>query len=144
MRHINRLQPQGTPQAYKTFQIVQPLATHFRPATCAEVDCPAHTSGWKSVIDESTDLGKQQAHYIRNVAGRRYTEGRAAAITTFTFEAGQQCFRPHQTPLERDPIHIVKDGDWRASQNPHQLRGDDWVDSFQNHQDQLKTRLERG
>jgi len=145
MRQTNRIQPAGPAQAYRTFQVLAPFSTHFRPATCAEIDCPAYLNGWNTVIDESADLGKTQAHYIRNQSGRRYTEVREAALTTFTFEAGQECFREHQARMDRPEIYLVKDGDWRMSQNPRRhANADDWLDDFSNHQDQLKTRMERG
>lgn len=145
MRPQNRVQPAGPAQAYRTYQVVAPVSTHFRPATCDEVTCPNQANGWRTIIDESTDLGKQQAHYVRNTSGRRYTETREAALTTFTFEAGQLCFREHQVRIDRPEIYIVKDGDWRRSQNPRQhANAGDWVDDFRTHQDQLITRLERG
>lgn len=146
MDFLNRIQPQGPAQAYKTYQLLQPLATHFRAATCAEVDCPAYLHGWKTVIDESTELGQQQAHYITHDSGRRYVRQpiNGDGPVTYVFEAGQQCFRQHREPLEREPLAIVKDGDWRASQNVRHLRPDDWVDDFSNHQDKLHTQLERG
>ena len=146
-QHLNRIQPQGPAQAYKTYQLLQPLATHFRPATCEEVDCPAYLHGWKTVIDESTELGQRQAHYIRDESDRRYQRDPVVfgqGPVTYMFEAGQRCFRQHREPLEREPLALVKDGDWRMSQNPRQLSPDDWVDDFQNHQDRLHTQQERG
>ena len=146
-QHLNRIQPQGPAQAYKTYQLLQPLATHFRPATCEEVDCPAYLHGWKTVIDESTELGQRQAHYIRDESDRRYQRDPVVfgqGPVTYMFEAGQRCFRQHHEPLEREPLALVKDGDWRMSQNPRQLSPDDWVDDFQNHQDRLHTQQERG
>ena len=144
MTQLNRIDPQGKPQDYRTYQLLQPLATHFRVATCEEADCQPHLHGWISTFDESTELGQRQAHYVRNASGRRYTEVRSAALTTFTFEAGQRCFRQHHEPLEREPLAIVKDGDYRMSSNPRHLRPDDWVDDFANHQDRLNTQRERG
>lgn len=143
---LNRIEPQGPAQAYKTYQLLQPLATHFRLATCVEVDCQAYLHGWKTVIDESTELGQRQAHYITHESGRRYVREpiNSDGPVTYVFEAGQQCFAQHQQPLEREPLAIVKDGDWRMSQNPRQLRTEDWVDDFQIHQDKLHTQLERG
>ena len=147
MHGLNRLQPQGSAQDYKTYQLLQPLATHFRPATCEEVGCPAYLHGWKTVIDESTELGQRQAHYVIHDSGRRFVREPVMSgqgPVTYTFEAGQQCFRQHHEPLEREPLAIVKDGDWRASTNARHLRPDDWVDDFANHQDRLNTQRERG
>lgn len=150
MRPINRVTPLGNPMAYKTFAITQPLATHWRPGTCAEVECGPHQHGWATTVDESTDLGRRQAYFITSRSGRRFTEARnEAGLTVFTFEAGQTCFAAdkHHVPLERPVNHFVWGGDWRVKPSRHDLktmRGQDWVESFQAHQDRLKTTLERG
>jgi len=144
-----RLQPQLPAGSMKTYQVLAPKATHFRRATCAEVDCANYLNGWKTPIDESTDLGKKQAHYIRNSQGRHFTEDRniAPGITMFIFEAGQTCFSEHQVRLDKPEIYLVKGGDWRG--NPTGMKREhvnagDWVDDFANHQDQLATRLNQG
>lgn len=145
MRPTTRIQPLGPAQAYKTYQVLAPLSTHFRSASCAEVDCPAHLNGWSTTVDMTTELGQQQADYIRRHSGRHFTGDIVGNLVTFTFAAGQECFREHHLPLDRPAIFLVKDGDWRMSQNPRQhTNADDWVDDFANHQDALKTRLERG
>lgn len=145
MRALNRVQPVGPPSAYKTFTVLQPLATHFRPATCAEVDCPNYLNGWKTEVDTSTELGAAQADYIRHRAGRAFVESAdRLPVVTFLFHAGQPCFAEHHEPLERPPIHIVRNGDWRAGDNVREVRPDDWVDDFQNHQARLADQIERG
>lgn len=148
MRPVFRPEPALPASAMKTYGIVAPKSTHYRPATCVEVDCPNHLNGWQTVVDESTDLGQAQGHYIRNEAGRRYTEAREAALTTFTFEAGQQCFREHEARLDRPEIYVVRDGDWRG--NPRgtgpRIHKDPqgWIDDFGEHQERLADRLGRG
>jgi hypothetical protein len=150
MRPVNRITPAMPVGAYKTYALSQPLATHFRPATCAEADCGPHRNGWATTVDESTELGQRQAHYIRKQSGRRHVEHRdEAGLTVFTFEAGQPCFQAdkHRVPLERPVNHYTWGGDWRATPTRHDvrpMRGEDWVDDFANHQDKLKTALERG
>ena len=32
------------------FRVSQPLATHWREASCREVDCPHHVLGWQTVV----------------------------------------------------------------------------------------------
>lgn len=152
MRPINRIQPLMGAMSYKTYAITQPLATHFRIGTCAEAECGPYLNGWASLIDETTELGQRQAYYIRKRSGRRFVEHRNdAGLTVFTFAAGQSCFasdsQAHRVPLERPVNHYTWGGDWRVNPNRHDvrpMRGDDWVDSFANHQDKLKTILERG
>lgn len=142
-----RLQPQMSPQAYKTYQITAPRATHYRKGTCEEAECQQYRNGWITRIDEVTDLGARQARYIRKQSGRKFTEARSpVGLTTFSFPAGQSCFKEHQVPLERDPLYVVKQGDYRAYSGTPMLhkRPDDWVDDFANHQDKIKTAIERG
>lgn len=161
MHEPNRIQPRLPASGMKTYALAAPLASHWRPATCEEVDCPSYLQGWKTIVDEATELGQRQAAYVRSeclddaqanrpaVGGRRrYREAREAGLTVFTFEAGQRCFAAHQQPLEREPLYLVRGGDWRG--NPRgeparrHVRPDDWVDDFAEHQQHLADRLERG
>lgn len=148
MNGLFRIEPQMPPEAYKTYTVAMPLATHWRPATCAEVGCKAYLYGWRTIVDERTELGQRQAHYIRHDRSRRHSEERQPdGVTAFTFGAGQTCFREHKTRLGRPQRYIVRGGDWRG--NPRgeireHVRGDDFVEDFAEHQDKLATRLERG
>jgi hypothetical protein len=148
MRPINRPTPQLPAQAMKTYQLVAPITTHYRSATCSEVACPAHQQGWSTLVDETTPLGRRQAAYIRIQAGRQFTEERTPEGTTFAFPAGQRCFRPHQVSLEREPLYIVRDGDWRGNPRgtkPRQhTRAENWVEDFATHQQTLADRLGQG
>lgn len=149
MREVNRAAPLLGVADVKTYEIAAPASTHWRVGTCAEAVCGAHLNGWRTVVDESTELGQGQAYYIRKQSGRKYVEypGRDG-LTAFEFEAGQTCFRPHQVRIERPEIFLVKDGDHRG--NPRgtatriHSRPADWVDDFANHQNALSDRLERG
>lgn len=140
-----RVEPQLPVGAVKTYTVAAPLATHFRPATCEEVDCAHWRDGWRTVVDESTDLGAAQAAYIRGQSGRRFVEHREGAAAVFVFEPGQRCFAAHQLPLERDPLLIVRMGDWRGY-GPARVhrRPEDWVDDMQVSLDKVRDRHERG
>lgn len=148
MQQPFRLEPKMPVQAYKTYQIAAPVATHYRRGRCEEVDCSHQAGGWASPIDESTALGQQQAWYIRNQAGRRFVEDRnqMPGVTLFVFEPGQQCFAEHQVPLDRPALYIVRGGDWRGNPTGDLVRRrpDEWVDDFAAHQDKLATELEKG
>lgn len=144
---ITRIEPAAPPEAYRSFQILAPLNSHWRPATCEQAGCIPYREGWVTRVDEGTDLGKGQAYYIRNQSGRRYREERHASMTTFRFEPGQPCFRykDHRVPLERPSLFVVRDGDWRASQNRRvHASAEDWVDEFANHQDQIADLRQKG
>ncbi len=142
-------------QAYKTYSVHAPERTHRRPATCAEVDCQHYLCGWQTAVDESTELGQRQAHYIRHDRSRRHAESREpTGLTVFAFAPGQPCFTNpptgpgHSIPLERPPLFVVRDGDWRGNPlgTPTRIhtRAEDWVDDFASHQDRLKTAIEKG
>jgi hypothetical protein len=142
-----RIDPLRPAAAYRTFQVRQPLASHFRAATCAEVDCRAYAHGWRTQIDVSTELGARQANYIRMHSGRSFTATEAGTLVTFTFPAGQQCFARHHTSLERPAVFVVHGGDWRGDprrETPVLRTPDDWLDQFANHQQQLADRIQEG
>jgi hypothetical protein len=143
-RKLTRIAPKGPPQGYQTYQAAAPLSTHWRPATCAEVDCAHHARGWATTVIAGSD----DEALIRR-AGRAFTTERVeGGFLRFTFHAGQPCFavHRHRVPLERDPLFVVRGGDWRANTGliRRHTRGADWVDDFATHQDQLITRLGRG
>lgn len=149
MRQVTRIMPGLPAQAYKTYQIIAPPATHWRPATCEEAECGAYERGWRTLVDETSELGQRQAHYIRSLSGRRFVEARnAEGLTEFVFEAGQRCFAQHQVPLEREPFYFVRGGDWRGNPSgvqPYQhARGEHWVEDFAEHQARLNDAIERG
>lgn len=145
---MNRIEPLMAAQFYKSYSIRAPLATHYRPGTCDEAECTAYNSGWRTLVDEGTDLGQRQANYIRRESGRKFTEEKTpAGLTDFVFEAGQKCFAPHQVPVGRPEIYIERGGDFRG--NPRgdyrrHVRPADWVESFAEHQDKIAAASRRG
>jgi hypothetical protein len=153
MTQLNRIEPLGPASAYKTYSVAAPRSTHFRTATCKEVECDGYRFGFAAVIDETTELGQGQAYYIRKESGRRFREERLPdGRTMFTFEAGQQCFRSgdtaHMIRLDKPEIYVVRDGDWRGNPRGTEARqhhsADDWIDDMANHQDAIATRIQRG
>lgn len=144
-----RLPPKLEPADMKTYEILAPAATHWRPAACEDVQCDAFMKGWRTIVDETTDLGKGQAYYIRKSSGRKFQESRdAAGLTVFEFSAFQRCFRQHKERTDKPELFIVREGDYRG--NPRGTRARqharpaDWVDDFAGHQQALHDRLDRG
>ncbi len=142
MRPIHRIVPKLPPAAYKTYAVSSPVSTHTRVGTCDEAGCLARAHGWQTAVDETTDLGQRQAHYIRSVAGRRYVERRTeVGLTAFTFEAGQICFATHRVSLQRPEFYTVRGGDWRGNPlgTPARVHSsaDSWVDDFATHQERI-------
>lgn len=143
----NRFAPRLPVTAVKSYELRSPLATHWRDATCAEVDCPAHAHGWVTTVDVATELGRQQANYIRLHSGRHFTAEETGTLVAFTFPAGQTCFAQHKVPLGRPEFYRVVGGDWRG--NPrgevrNHANAADWQDDFANHQDKLATEAQKG
>ena len=135
-------------QLMRTYQIAQPLQTHYREAGCAEVACPAHAAGWRMGYDLTDPERRAAARWIRDTSGRSYTyellEGGTKII--FTFPAGQQCFKKHRVPLEREPFYVVRAGDFRGNPDGQRIRhrADTFIDAWENDLDKLNTRREQG
>lgn len=142
-----RIEPKLPASAVKTYAIHAPISTHYRKASCQEVDCEAYAQGWATRIDPTTELGKRQLNYIRLKSGRAFHDVTTidTPIVTLIFNAGQQCFAGHQVPLEREPFYVVRDGDFRGNPRgttPRKMSAPDWTDDFANHQNTIATALE--
>lgn len=138
-----RIQPNLPAGDYNTYAYKRKSDTVFA-ATCQQVGCEAYAHGWECHIDESTDLGKAQAHYIRHESGRTFKEGKTAAdITVFRFEPYQRCFADHKTVAES---FAVLHGDWRENKGVvrRHVNGRDWAEDFGEHQEKLADRIEKG
>jgi hypothetical protein len=146
MQRMNRIEPQGRVQDYKTYQIVSPLSTHWEPATCAQVDCPEYLGGWRMRIE---GLPPEMVHAART-SGRKYTELEVTADEHWlVFEAGQPCFRAplHRRLLDKQEIYIARDGDYRGNPTGHvrkHTRPEFWVEDFSEHQDRLARQIQQG
>lgn len=149
MDTLFRLPPRLPAAAYRTYQVAAPIATHWRPASCAEVDCEDYLRGWTTVVDERVELGQRQANYIRHDRSRRSVEQRRPDGTTaFWFEAGQRCFgRQHRVRLDRPELYVARDGDWRGNPTGWVRRhtsAADWVEDFGEHQLRVAVQVRRG
>jgi hypothetical protein len=130
----------------KTYGVRAPLETHWVRVSCAEFECKVSAQGWITEVDENTDLGKRQANYIRNHAGRHFQWSRENGLTQFVFPPGEQCFTEHRVHAERQDIFLVRGGDWRGQVGEVKIHKnpEDWVEDFATHQDAIRSRLERG
>ena len=144
MQSVNRIDPAMPVGAYQTYSITSPRDVQMR-AACEQVGCAAWARGWESVIDERTDLGKEQAAYIRTQSGRTFRDmKRGDGLTVFRFESGQRCFAEHRT---RPEIYLVRDGDWRGNPTGRQRqhsRAADWVEDFGEHQQRIADQQQKG
>lgn len=147
MRQLYRIHPKLGPEDYKTYQIAAPKNTHFRQATCKEVECEGYVKGFKTIVPGDSP----QASYIRGASGRKFTETKQPdQLVEFVFPPGQQCFRSadHRVSLEREPFYIVRDGDYRG--NPRgtepvvHKKAEYWVEDFATHQQGVADVRQRG
>lgn len=144
-----RFDPKLPVHAMKTYALVQPLRTHTREVTCREVECRGYRLGFSITCDVKSELGQRQAYYIRMHSGRAYTQARQpnTSLVTFTFKPGQQCFATHRVPVWREPLYVVRGGDWRGNPRGERMTHAapaHWVDDFATHQDRLHTVQQRG
>ncbi|MCZ4602914.1 hypothetical protein O3S80_03835 [Streptomyces sp. Lzd4kr] len=134
--------PRMPVQAYQTWS-VKSRPDKAVKTVCERVGCVAWRTGWESVIDESTQLGRDQAAYIRG-SGRTFREQRnGVGLTVFRFESGQRCFAEHSTMPEK---YVVRGGDWRGTVGPLRVhkRASDWVEHVQEHMGRLLDERAKG
>jgi hypothetical protein len=142
-----RMKPKMAPKAYRSFEVHNPLTTHYRKVSCKDMECQHHLAGWSSTVDVTTGQGQTWARAIR-ASGRRFTVVRDGAHLTFHFPAGQSCFQsPHQVPLGRPEIFVVRDGDWRANPTGRvdkNIRPAEFVERMAENLDTLTGGIQRG
>lgn len=143
-------------EAVKTYSIVQPMETHFRVATCQEVNCSNFVNGFKVHVEKLMSMyGPEQGSgilHMMRTSGKKFTEMAISPGQTWVeFEAGQSCFDGdqgrHRLNLSRPPLFVVRGGDWRGNPRGEQrthTSGADWADDMQNHRDKLLGAVERG
>jgi hypothetical protein len=133
-----RIVPALGPAAYVTYSIASPIATHTRPATCEEVNCPAYLSGW------TTRAPADLVPVVQSSGRRPAAVTRDGAETVFTFAPGTECFRSstHRVSLDRPEVFLRRGGDWRgnpAGLSPYRhARPGDWVEDFAEHQARIE------
>ncbi len=143
------IKPLAGPQNYKSYTMRAPLRTHWRPASCEEVDCAAYINGFVTTVDLSTDLGQKQYDYLSHDKSRSFHMQRVnMTLVKFVYGPGNRCFNGmHRTAVGRPPRLLVVGGDWRG--NPRgdlrvHKRLEDWVDDSRNHLDKIATLVQRG
>lgn len=130
--------PHAGVEMYKTYQIAQPVDTHFRQASCAEVECANYQNGWITKVPIDSDFER----LVRS-SGRRWAAVRQeGGEMVFTFAPGTPCFQEsqHRVSLERPALFIVKDGDFRGNPTGFQrqhTKPEFWVEDFAEHQERV-------
>jgi hypothetical protein len=135
--------PASHPGNYQTYRIAFGSDVVIRDA-CELVRCEAWQFGWQSTFDETTELGKAQAIYVRHHSGREFREQRTqAGLTVFTFPPHQRCFAEHRTTPN---FFTVRAGDHRANYGliRRHTNGRDWAEDFGEHQQHLADEHQKG
>lgn len=129
-------------EAYQTWS-VKSRPDQRVVAVCERVGCPRWRTGWESVIDESTDLGRSQAAFIRGSRRTFREQKNGLGLTVFRFEPYQRCFEDHQTMPEK---YLVRGGDHRAAVGQVRVhtRAADWVEHVQQHMGRLLDEQAKG
>jgi hypothetical protein len=143
---LSRIKPALPAAAFKSYSMRYPLRTHWRKASCAEVECDQYRLGWDSVCDISTELGRRQYDYMHSDRTRSFTETRVGpTLVKFPYGPGNKPFagpqHEHRVKIGRPPLMLVTGGDWRG--NPRgteplvHKNAENWADDFATHQDRL-------
>lgn len=126
----------------KNYVLLAPLATHWRPATCQEVECAAWTTGWELVFPDGPDRAERVA-YVRADrvrAKREFLRADGAIVFRFGPEtptyAGDGKHNQHRVRIDRPELFAVREpGAARLTLHRGRENGAvDWVDDFANNQ----------
>lgn len=133
------------------FNIQSPLATHWREATCEEVDCEPYRTGWRLRYDTLTP----ELQYTATHTGRHYTtfttdfdpdtqEFYNPPATFLVFEAGQPCFnsRHHRLPVGRPEVYRTLNEQDRST--VLHTSPQSWVDQCGEHVEKIVDIIKRG
>lgn len=145
----NRITPALSADMMQTYEILAPKETHWRRASCSEVDCQQAERGWKMILDLTTDLGQRQARYIKHQSGRQYEiADQRDGLVTLIFRGGQECFQEHKIRTDRPEVYRVRPGDHRGNPRGQKARvhtkPEHWIEDFQENTARLTQLKERG
>lgn len=119
--------------------IDSPIATHWRRATCEEVDCAKHRTGYRIRVDA---LAEADLDAIRQ-SNRPFTVLDVAEGETYwVFPPGTPCFEAslHQVPVGRPELYVVRDrGEVRRYD-----RADQWAEDCATHTTKIVDKIKEG
>jgi len=98
------------PKQVEHWALKAPIGSHFRPATCEEVNCDDYTHGWDTLIPPTLP-GQQLVAMIREVyqPGQYTVTQDELGGTVYRFAAGTPCLRRvrHRIRSERDYLYLA-------------------------------------
>lgn len=133
------------PEAFTTFGMRAPVATHFIELPCKVAQCRRYLHGWTTTLDP-----KREEHlvFIQHIvggrSGRRWSHGENTpeGYLTFVFPPGQPCFKNshHRRDEDVPELYVVRGGDFRTpirAREFKQMAFDNWVEAFDRNQSAL-------
>lgn len=145
-RPLNRVEPKLPASAMRSHLILAPEQTHFRAATCEEIQCPQFLKGYGVPLK---DIDAEDLGLLRSFIETYKLKASRVEIKDgewhLWFEAGQRCLRAstHRMRIEKPEIFVVRDGDHRGNPlgtDPIIFSGADaWADSLQTNLDKLRS-----
>ncbi|MCK9929427.1 hypothetical protein MXD62_19960 [Frankia sp. Mgl5] len=152
------------PRWIQRYEVHAPLGSHWRhatckevdcrsvrPARCEEVDCPNYHNGWRTIVPDGAHAD------LARTSGRQFIELPAeGGLIEFRFGPGQQCFARHAAlggpcptkdkhlvQLGKPGLYVLRQGDRRFGNAPvRQFTGrsapEDWRDHFSEHQEKVQ------
>lgn len=147
MRPLARVPEKGPAHLYETFSIRAPKPTHWRDATCEEVDCQYMARGFRLSVDETKQVGQANAAKLRKDPQRSPKEYRDEfGMTIFEYPSGTRCMGKHTKRLDLPEIFTVRGGDHRGNPKRTPVRthtkAEFWVEEFAEVQDKINKALE--
>ena len=116
-------------QRTNKFEANWPSRTHWRKATCQEVDCSHYVNGWVTRVVP----GSPQDLYIRGDTERQHKLERGEEFNFYTFDPGQRCYKSgqHRIKLDRGPW-LTKNALTRHSSYSEEfaMEYNRWTDEF--------------
>jgi hypothetical protein len=148
-QYVNRADPALPVNLMQTYEMRFPTTTHFRVASCVEVECEWYHGGRLLGFDLTDPAKREAAQQIGSLAtkmGLRFAIEQVGTTVQFKFPPGQSCLQGHKVPLERDPLYLRWKGDWRGQQGGiyRHTNGADFAEDWQENVDKVITRSERG
>lgn len=142
--------PLMTPDHYKSYSVLAPPRTHWRPATCEEYECDGWVYGFVTTVNLATPLGQKQYDFLSHDKSRSYSMQRISMeLIKFIYGPGNICMNwdQHRIPVGRPPRLLVASGDWRGNPTGKVVRHtkiEHWVEDFGENQQKLAEQQERG
>jgi hypothetical protein len=138
-----------------SYRAIAPIGSHFRDATCAEVNCDKYVNGWWIALNPKDETHQQTVIDLKERTNLKYktmqhidpVNGKPNGFIRYEFYPGQECLQNtinktrynqswHKVSLERPVITIKKEHNRYVKKEHSQ-----WVDEMDDHLHELKKEI---